>query len=168
MKKLMLALLFVGSLAAHANDVCIRGDALPWPWGTECPFPWSEIEGDWKAKDHFADDTFRINVLSIDRLGGRTFEIKRFNANNELVAQGKGVASKRRKIIRAALHSVGEEKQKNYWALVRAYNEQDGFTCNIDQIAIVVTLRTTRPKTCEPDKHYIIKRALPNETIGDH
>lgn len=160
MKKLFLALLVLGSLSAAAKDICTsNGDALPWPWGTECPFPWSMIEGEWSTLDIESADRFSFKVLSVDRRGGRTFEIKRYNADNELIAQGKGVASKRKKIIRAFLSSVQEEKKKNYWALVRAYSEEVGFTCSADQLAVVVTLRTSRPKTCEKDMHMIIKKS---------
>ena len=159
MKKLFLALLVFGSISAAAKDICTsNGDALPWPWGTECPFPWSMIEGEWSALDVESADAFVFRVLSVDRRGNRTFEIKRYNAENELIAQGKGVASKRKKIIRAFLSSVQEEKKKNYWALVRAYSEQDGFTCDAERLAVVITLRTSRPKTCEKDAHFIIKK----------
>lgn len=168
MKKFFLALLILGSLSVAAKEVCpSNGDALPWPWGTECPFPWAMIEGEWNASAFESADRFTFRVLSVDRRGGRTFEIKRYNAENELIAQGKGVASKRKKIIRAFLSSVQEEKKKNYWALVRAYSEDVGFTCNTDQLAVVITLRTSRPKTCEPDTHFIVKRDLPVEAETD-
>lgn len=166
MRKILLVLLLVVGVSAAAKDVCTQGDALPWPWGTECPFPWDGIEGDWVVADNESGDTFSFKVLSVDRLGRRTFEIRRYNAKKELIASGKGVASKRRKILRAFLSSIYEPKKKNYWALIRGYNEFEGFTCDPNQIAVVITLRTTRPKTCEKDVHYIIRKSMPDETPG--
>lgn len=168
MKRIFLALLLVGSFSAMAKDVCTEGDALPWPWGTECPFPWGGFDGNWEVVNHEAGETFSFTVLNVDRFGRRTFGIRRYNSTGDLVGEGKGVASKRRKIIRAFISSIQESKKKNYWALVRAYSEQERFDCNPDHIAVVLTLRTTRPKTCEKDQHFIIRKTVaPNEDSGD-
>jgi len=167
MKKILLALLLVGGLSAAAKDVCTEGDALPWPWGTECPFPWENIEGNWQVSNDETGDTFSFQILKVDKVGRRTFEIKRYDVDNVLIAQGKGVATKRRKILRAFLSSIHEPKKKNYWALIRAYNEVEGFSCDANHMAVVITLRTTRPKTCEKDAHFVIRKDSESQETQD-
>ena len=74
MSKIILVLLMsvfsLGSVGAVASDATFRCDdvtildrPVPWPWGLEQPFPWTDIKGLWRienAKDVSPYFTFKV------------------------------------------------------------------------------------------------------------
>jgi len=136
----------------------LTGDVWPWPWGTECPFPWENIEGAWQVKDSVYLTYFVFKVIYEDEKdGSRHYEIFRYNRDRELIAFGRGIAPKGKRIIRAAMHTVGLNTAGSYWAIVRAYVKQNENSCSMDSIVTAITIRPIKGSP-EMDVHYRVEK----------
>jgi len=133
-------------------------DLLPWPWGSECPFPWTQIEGDWVArKDH--SERFTFIVKGTWENGTKVLEVRRFDSQERLIGIGEGVAPKGERIVRAAMTGVGPDEGHTYWALVRTYVERinrRNRSCAKNKQVTVITLRPAEGNS--PDVHVIVDR----------
>ncbi|MCB0411139.1 MAG: hypothetical protein KDD22_01350 [Bdellovibrionales bacterium] len=153
------ALIFLGGMGSRS----FADDVLPWPWGTECPFPWANFSGEWRVSQvdglGMLADSFEFNVLGTSGEGDRNyyFEIKRWNREGELVARGRGFALEKTRIIRAALISQEADGSSNsYWAIVRGYQSKKSSYCRND-ITMVLTLRPIEGSD-QKDSHYVIEK----------
>lgn len=162
MKKLnalaaVLALLLATSAFAYA-PTSDPDDPLPWPWGTECPFPWHNIEGIWMLEGKQAADQFQFRVISVWDNGTHVFEINRYDKNGQLVGKGQGIAPSGQRIVRAIMYSVLADGfvGERYKVIVRAYKESENITCSGE----LITVLTIRPLTGSGPRevHYIINK----------
>lgn len=136
------------------------GDTLPWPWGTECPFPWNSIEGMWEEKEPksgaFYETYFEFEIIEVWQSGTHVFRVNQYDGTGSMIATGKGVSPSGQRIVRAMLlPTTQSERNKSYFVIVRAYTE-DRFACS-DQLVTVLTMRE-RGATLDKDLHMIIKK----------
>lgn len=136
------------------------GDHLPWPWGTECPFPWNNIEGVWKAqKPNKRNSTtvegyYEFNIVSEWENGTHVFEVKKYSEDGGLIGEGRGYAPKDQKIVRAIVLSPEKMDLPNHRVIVRAYKEVATSACGKN----LVTVLTARPmsNSKEEEIHYVL------------
>jgi hypothetical protein len=143
-------------LSVTATADVIIYDLLPWPWGSECPFPWTRIEGDWVVRSGERHDRFTFSVKGTWDNGTRVLEVLRYDSRGRLIGTGEGVAPRGERIVRAAMSGQGSEKGKTYWALVRSYVEKRKMSCAKGKLVTVITLRPT--DGASPDVHLIVER----------
>lgn len=115
-------------------------DIWPWPWGTECPFPWNDIEGLWRIKDKPDAGYFRFALTKTSHSEGFLVKVEHLDANGDVTAVGSGFTSYSQKIVRAAMHSKIPGRTTSYWVIVRAYEMDKNVGC-AGSVQTVVTLR---------------------------
>lgn len=154
---LMLATFSLGLQAADFSQDVKKDDLVPWPWGTECPFPWAKIEGQWTTlrKDH--PERFQFDLKGVWKNGTRVIEVRRYNQEDELIGLGEGITTRGEKIVRAAMVGVGPDEGKTYLAFIRTYVEAPKRTCSRGKLVTVVTLRSSDGSE-EHDTHVIIEK----------
>ncbi|MCB0420283.1 MAG: hypothetical protein KDD61_04770 [Bdellovibrionales bacterium] len=137
---LLIGLMFVSltSITSYAQPK--DDDIWPWPWGSECPFPWNDIEGLWRIKNKQNAGYFRFELTKTDHSEGFLVRIDHIDMDGNVTASGSGFASYSQKIVRAALHSTVAEGKKSYWVIVRAYEMDKNVGCS-GSVQTVVTLR---------------------------
>lgn len=154
-----LAIVVVGLLVGvQSSAFDIFGDVLPWPWGSECPFPWSKIDGDWSTRGTIHEQ-FSFVYKGETKNGSRILDVSRFDEDGRLIGEGEGVSPKGERIVRAAMVGVGPSKGKSYWALVRTYreNQAGSKSCTKNKLVTVITLRPVGSTQTE-DVHIIIDK----------
>ena len=158
----VLLTLFVISFPAQAEIYQPMGDGgqvLPWPWGSECPFPWHNIEGMWTESEPRTESLpityFEFEIIDEWASGTRIFKVTHYDEEGNVIAVGRGTASKGYKIVRAVLLPK-EKGLDSYSVIVRAYTE-DRFACS-DELVTVLTVRK-RGATPEEDIHLIIGKS---------
>lgn len=162
--------LFAGALTlpalAHQPVQSLAGDddTLPWPWGSECPFPWSDIQGVWRAyapdmdnggADHsFPFGYYEFKVKNEWTNGTKVIEVIKYNSAGEIEGRGQGYSSPEQRIVRAIVLGEGKSRMLNHRVIVRAYNRDSTLTCGGE----LVTVLTTRPVSDEEgsDRHYVL------------
>lgn len=132
-------------------------DLVPWPWGSECPFPWEKIQGAWVSRGSSNATRFTFNVKGSWGKDVRVLEIKRYNESGDLIATGEGTSHRREKIVRAAMVGVGKFEGEAYWAIIRTYVEVQRRSCARGSKITVVTLRDADGSE-EHDLHYVIEK----------
>ena len=162
MKRLILLIFLAFGMSAMASagpGDFAQDDPLPWPWGTECPFPWTTIDGYWEVADEeVVFDYFEFETTSVRESGTRVFQIRHYNRTGEMIAEGRGVSQKGQRIVRAALTTRGQKKPiERYWAIVRTYVENETFSCEDRRLVTVLTLRPIG-KPSSKDVHYLIEK----------
>lgn len=148
------------SYAPPSYDFRGNGEPLPWPWGTECPFPWNNIEGLWKAQTPEKRNTpsvesyYEFRIINKWNSGTRVFEVKKYSETGILLGEGKGYAPQGQKIVRAIVLGVDGMDIPNHRVIVRAYREVSASACGEN----LVTVLTARPMSDNEDEeiHYIL------------
>ncbi|MGE0762832.1 MAG: hypothetical protein AB7N80_06110 [Bdellovibrionales bacterium] len=153
-----LAVVLLLSATLAAAEVRKKGDLLPWPWGSECPFPWTKIEGEWTSRQKNNPDRFTFEVKGTWDNGTRVLEIRRYNEKDELIGLGEGTSQRREKIVRASMAGVGPAEGESYWAIIRTYvEEEQKRSCSKNRQVTVITLRDANGSE-ENDVHLIIDK----------
>ena len=161
MTKLIHGLLVIAIIlsvrVATATPAPEKDDLIPWPWGTECPFPWEKIEGQWftRHKDH--PERFTFEVKKTDEYGSRILEIRRYNEDEKLIGLGEAVSAKYEKIVYAQMVSVGTDEERRYLAIIRTYVEAQKRSCARGKQVTVITLRDSDGSE-NHDTHVIIDK----------
>lgn len=140
-----------------ASSGVSRDDLMPWPWGSECPFPWSNIEGVWVSIGNENPTRFTFEVKGLWDSSTRLLEIRRYNSDDELVGIGEGTSQRREKIVRAAMIGIGLSEGESYWAIIRTYNEEQSRSCARSKQITVVTLRDADGSNSH-DVHMVIEK----------
>lgn len=148
-----------------AADVTVY-ELLPWPWGTECPFPWRKIEGNWTVRSSENHEHFSFIVKGTWENGTRILEVQRYTGKGLLIGLGEGVAPRSERIVRAAMTGVGPEEGKSYWALVRTYVEKKKLSCARGKQVTVITLRPTDGSS--DDVHLIVDKEEDDNSGKQH
>jgi len=138
---------------AHADDI------IPWPWGTECPFPWSNIEGDWSVKTdgNLLKHKFHFDIKGTWENGTRILNVIWYDASGTLMAKGEGLSSRGERIVRAAIGGATGDGN-SYWAIVRAYHPKGKKSCSRTKLVTVITLRSFYEQ--EPDIHLELEKSV--------
>ncbi len=149
MKASLKVLILITSLlmgpALHADLKPL--DLLPWPWGSECPFPWTTIEGEWVVRSKDASqERFLFEVTQTWDNGTKVLEVSRFDQTGSLIGVGKATAPRGERVIRAVMTGVGpNNKGIPYWILVRTYVERlekRKKSCTRGKLVTVITIRS--------------------------
>ena len=125
-KKLLLLGLVLGLSSLTALDVAhsqiVGGD---FPVGSEVPFPWDMIEGDWTVSED-GETYYRFKVLSISENGTRRVWVEHRNSADKVLAEGSAFVKRNRRTLHARLQTQDGEKYRLRFA---AYNSEDRLGC---------------------------------------
>ncbi|MDZ4660287.1 MAG: hypothetical protein SGJ18_01575 [Pseudomonadota bacterium] len=121
------------------------------PWGTEVPFPWKQIEGTWIYEK--VQNKFEFHVIAVYEDGTRVVQVTELDHDNQILARGLGVAGPDRRIVRAAMQS----EEGSYLLLIRAF--KDDKECVYGRkLMVVVTIRSMDPKSQTKDRNFVINK----------
>lgn len=154
MKKLLIVILLglAMPLLAGSRDSDVKGDDLfPWPWGTECPFPWAEISGSYILKSQtpsaYAGHYLIFEVNHEARDGLKFLNISQYDKFGRLFASGRGYSQKDQRIVKGILKSKASGRE--YVAMVRSYVKEKKLSCTQGQnLVTAVTFCPLRSKKC--------------------
>jgi len=155
--KLMMILgltLSVSGLKADQNQGCIETEVrikeVPFPKGSEMPFPWESIGGEWSA----AGSVFRIEALSTQPSGNKIMRVQMFDPNNgKPLARGLAVLRERSRTARGFM-STG--KMNDTYVLLRAFKDNSR---GLSRDVMVITLRNVATSTtyCDESHYEMVK-----------
>jgi len=134
-------------------------DLFPWPWGTECPFPWEEIKGLYRVKamasGPYNGHYMEFNVKRDDSHDGLAFlEISQFDRNGKIYAHGAGYSQKDERIVRGVLKE--DATGREYAVMVRTYRKNENASCSTGGLVTAITFCTLRSKKCMTDLNYVL------------
>ena len=166
MRKFIFALVFMIGMASSAKPL----DRFPWDWGTECPFPWSEVDGYYKVKSigetKKMDGTY-LHLVSPEpqeQDENPILEVFHLDAEQELLSVGMGVSKTSDKIIKAFTRKVGE-KQASAKIYIRSYIQDTANTVSTNAAAcknsaqvITATFCSLKGRKCMETENYILQR----------
>ena len=133
-------------LTSYAKDIGPLNGGIPWPFGTEIPFPWDDIDGIWMGEQSDGEFVtyFSLRVLdqSHDERVLEVYEVLMLDGGSliEVVSRGQGIESQR--VVRGQmveLHGRGR-----YRFSIRAYDD-DKAELEEHSIARVLTLSPIDP-----------------------
>ena len=171
MKKFLISLILIGAIVAPATGTTIidtTGDDLfPWPWGTECPFPWSKIEGLYQVKagknSSYKGHVIELTVSSEEGDGSRELEIVQYDSSGDLHAEGVGYADEDGLIVKGYMDR--ERDEKGYKVFVRTYisNTTKQVTnrvknCRDRKTVTAITFCPLRGKKCMETENYVLEK----------
>lgn len=154
---------------SYENEIYGDDDVLPWPWGTECPFPWEHIEGVWKtsrpaAYKKGANGSSRLalqvfyefKVTNMRSSESKLVEITKYDSDGQVVGTGRGYSHPNQKIVRAVIIANQGVEMANHRVIVRAYKQKSTLSCGSE----LVTVLTTRSmdNQSSSDRHYVLKK----------
>ena len=117
-RSVIFALLFVVS-SAGAQSINKEG-IIPWPWGSEAPFPWEKIEGKWMAYNNSEYTYFAFEEMESSTSSRllRVYQVDPYT--NKRVAEGTGFETDRQVI--AIMRGICGD---TYRVSIRAYVDRD-------------------------------------------
>lgn len=109
-------------------------DEIPFPIGSEVPFPWDVFEGDWDTR---GDDgtIYRFKILYITDSGTKRVWVTKMSADGGRVL-AKGSASVRRN--RRVLHAKLKSNEGSLKIRMAAYMDKRGGGCSEREIVLTV------------------------------
>jgi hypothetical protein len=111
-----------GGLQSIPGSVVILDHPVPWPWGLEQPFPWSDIQGLWAVADSDYATYFTFKVVREKQSTGKQLQVKQIDPSTcTVVATGVGYELGR--IVRAQMTS--SQTGSIYRIAIRAFREED-------------------------------------------
>jgi hypothetical protein len=103
------------------NQIVIFDRPVPWPWGFEMPFPWSDVQGMWKVADADFNSYFVLKVVRSKDSGQRLLVVRQIDPDTcKITATGVGYESAR--VVRAQMTS---DEGVTYRIAVRAFAKED-------------------------------------------
>ena len=136
------------------NGTIPLGDWLPWPFGSECPTPWSHLQGNWIHSN--GDELGKIYIDVSDLFNGlRLVSVKRYDHAGHVVDQGSADVYDVDKIIMVSMIPADDSKPP-YALFIRHYAASG--SCSGGHLATVITIRHDQ-RSCENDVNFILKRA---------
>lgn len=135
------------SRRTDANNIQpTKDDFVPWPWGSEAPFPWSFVQGVWLAEQGEYKSFFSFRVIK-SKQGLRQLEVKQIDpVTCKTVTKGNGLEDTHN-VVRAVMNN---SDGYSYRLLLRSFDEED-----------LPKLPTTKPFRGQ----YIVLSILPFETF---
>jgi len=154
MKLLLVALVLSFSVMGYqstANAQIIGGD---FPIGSEVPFPWDMIEGDWVLND--ADSTFyRFRVLSISENGTRRVWVQQYDSDENVIAQGSAFVRRNRRVLHARLQAKDGSKFRLRFA---SYSNMNNYGCDHRAYTIQIKELNTRGEVVSEESSLVRKK----------
>jgi hypothetical protein len=169
MKFLTTLLLGVALFAPPAMaDVGPLGDGWPWPWGSECPFPWTDVGGKWVVKSIKGEKVYENHILVFsaeeEDPGTKLLYVEQYNKNKTLVAVGQGISEGNGRIISAIMDPERRGKRA-YKIMVRSYLTQYEATsilapggCTKQDTVLAVTFCAPNGKKCMETSNYKLEK----------
>lgn len=164
MKRMLLVFvlsLFASVSFASKGDLGFGDDVFPWPWGTECPFPWAEIEGAYKVRGFAGRGQYTGYFIHFERTqaANQNFEvlqIKQFGRRGQLIAKGQVYSSRDQRIVKGILRSVTDNHE--FVVIVRSYMKDRQATCQPADLVTAITFCPLRGRRCLADSNYTLEK----------
>jgi hypothetical protein len=137
MKKLVLLLLLLTGFSANAfiNNYPEEGE-IPFPVGSEVPFPWDVFEGEWSTKlpdGHL----YRFRILDISQSGVRRVWVEKMPGDGtRVLARGSATMRREQRVLHARIQ--GEDSIRHQIRLA-AYNDVNESGCANREIVMSIT-----------------------------
>ena len=161
MKTAVWFLVFIVSVGVSAGSPCDKGDNFPWPWGSECPFPWQEIEGAYEVADGPKDGRYLghfvvFDEIQEDRQGLKFMRVTQYDSRGFMVGEGTGFSQKDKRVVRGILTPVQEGPR--YTVLVRSYAKRQGASCRRpEDLVTAITFCPLFGRRCMLDSNYVLE-----------
>ncbi len=165
MKKFIitLGLAFVFAISAFAGGrVNPAGDDLfPWPWGTECPFPWKEIEGGYYVRamqsGPYSGHLMYFEVKKSSNSSVKYLNVTQYNRNGFVFARGKASSEKGEKILKGVMRT--EDSDRDFVIMVRSYEGSKAAACDENHVVTAITFCPMRGRDkCMNNANYVLER----------
>lgn len=169
MKSIILALVMFTSLAGATGSKTFEPlERFPWDWGTECPFPWTEVDGYYRVESidesKKMDGTY-LKLESTDpesKEDNNILEVFQYDGMKVLQAVGLAVAKNSDRIITAYTRKVGEEKAsskimiRTYVADTQVSTKDSATTCLQQQKVVTATFCSLYGRKCKETQNYVL------------
>jgi hypothetical protein len=138
-----------------------KGDDLfPWPWGSECVFPWANIEGSYVVKavspGLFDGHYIVLEVTGKNESLQNSLIITQFDSWGRLYARGRGFNQKNARLVDGALTPINHGPK--YVVIIRSYPEVVSTSCTKrNQITAISFCPSLEPK-CMETSNYILEK----------
>jgi hypothetical protein len=163
-KKLIInILLAMAVLSVYAPRGFAGDDLFPWPWGTECPFPWKDIDGlyivDTNVDERPYDGHYIVFNVETEEDDGRIkyLDIRQYNRRGEQYARGRGYSQKDQRIVKGVLKT--DASGREYTVMVRSYVSNKRLSCKKGDLVTAITFCPLRGKKCLENANYTLRRA---------
>jgi hypothetical protein len=164
MKKFIitLGLAMTFAISAFAGErIDPKGDDLfPWPWGTECPFPWKEIEGGYYVRAaktaQYSGHLMYFEVKKSNNASMRYLNVTQYNRNGFIYARGKASAEKDQRIVKGVMRT--EETGREFVVMVRTYENSKTSACRANDMVTAITYCPMRGRKCMDDANYVLEK----------
>lgn len=171
MRKLSLHLVLLALLgnADMALGKIAGDDPVPWPYSTQCPLHWQEMEGLWHVVDVLSlRDSFLFKIVRQDQSDLPTIEIKQYDGQMNLIASGSSQILSGKNFLRFSMlnsHDDSPRLTDSYTVFVSNYlpNEVSPYSCEEGPVLTILTIQDYPDKDCQKPPsltHYIIKKEL--------
>lgn len=143
-------------------------DRFPWDWGTECPFPWSEVNGIYQVRSmysmNFSDGKYIRLVTGMQRWDANQLRVYQYSSDGKLEAYGVAAANPSQRILSVGMQRVGERHILSK-LIIRAYLQdfQSGSavsaqSCERNRKVMTVTFCPLNSVSCTVNQNYVLLR----------
>jgi hypothetical protein len=151
----------IGSPIPTNPDTISSDDLVPWPWGTECVFPWDKVDGEWKVKGKYGQqydrDTLVFETAEDVKAGIKLLYIYHYNDHGQVIGQGTGFGDRDNKVIKAIMTN-SNGRGFGYQIMVRTYSRIEGASCRMGKLSMAATFCPPRGKKCLENQNYLLMK----------
>lgn len=135
------------------DEGIVWGGEVPFPFGTEIPFPWRSMQGIWATQSREVDALFSFQVQLDDR-GVKVLSVIHLDrVTRRVIGQGAGFANSEQKVVRAVMRATDGT---NYLIFVRVFKDLYKKSA-LSRNSTVLTFRSlTRPE--QEDQHMLLRK----------
>lgn len=141
------------------------GDFVPWPLNLQIPFPWSDVQGIWRAEDVNGVSFYNITKNKDLKTGVQVLSIKQFEAGScKIIAEGKGI--ERQKLVTAQMYDFN--LKYSYKLTLGAFMAKDIFCkknvvcdqeiANSDEFMIILSKPSFKSKANARNKGVVLEK----------
>jgi hypothetical protein len=162
MKKFFVILMMLTlSVSAFAGGNETKGgDLFPWPWGTECPFPWKEIEGTYTVHSVVKGLPFNGHIVTFRTQKSdedvRYLTVTQSDRRGYIYATGKAYSQKDQRIVKGVLKTEADGSE--YVVMVRSYTTKKEASCRNSDTVTAITFCPLRGRKCMTDSNYVLEK----------
>lgn len=145
--------------AGQAKGPGTKSDMVPWPWGSECPFPWSGVEGAWTVVSLYESqyEGHKLEFAHYTEGTRKALAVSMYSHQGNLVASGRGYSIDEGKVILATMKNISTERRFRIY--VRVYPEGQGLSCtDKSKQVMVAAFCSPRGRKCLNESNYILSR----------
>lgn len=165
MKAIFMTGMLLATLAFANNAAAEPMDRFPWDWGTECPFPWEQVDGLYEVRSLY---TFKIHSgkrlrLVSGKSGFDSHMLRVFQFDNKGVLEAAGVASASSadRILQVRMQTQSKSRYQ-YRIMIRAYLEdfqselKGSSDCQKQRKVMTATFCPQYSLSCAVDENYVL------------